>query len=288
MNFRPLFLAPVGVAAALACQAAPPTTAAPSATPAAPAATDWRTVDPANLLVIDTNKGRILVELWPQVAPASVAQIVALTKAGFYNGRSFFRVIDGFMDQTGDPQDNGQGGSTRPNLPPEFTFRHDPSDMTVIVDSQAQLDSGFVGQAPAFSQKANLADLTADHKINGIVTFCSGVLGMARAQDPGSGNSQFFLMRGAQDHLNGQYTAAGRVVAGMDVVRQIKTGEPVADPQDKMLTVRLASDMPAAQRPTVRVVDTRSPWFAAEVARVKAQKLVGVSPCDIDIPSDVK
>jgi peptidylprolyl isomerase len=287
MKFRSLFLAPL--AAALTCQAAPAPTPAPAASTAAvPTAADWRTVDPANLLVIDTNKGRILVELWPQLAPAAAAQVKALASSGFYNGRSFFRVIDGFMDQTGDPQDNGQGGSTRPNLPPEFTFRHDPADMTVIDNTQGTSDIGFVGPAPAITQKAALAELTADHKVNGIVTFCAGVVGIARAQDTSSGNSQFFLMRGDQDHLDGQYTAVGRVVAGMDAVRQIKTGEPVAAPQDKMLTVRMAADIPAAQRPTVRVADTRSPWFTGEIARVKAEKLVGVSPCQIDIPSQVK
>jgi peptidylprolyl isomerase len=284
MNLRTLGLAALAAIAAVACDAAP----APTPTPAAPAASDWRTVDPANLLVIDTNKGRILVELWPQVAPVAAAQVAALAKAGFYNGRSFFRVIDGFMDQTGDPQDNGQGGSTRPNLPPEFTFRHDASDMAVILDSASQADAGFIGPVPAVSQKAALGELTADHKVNAFAAFCAGVVGMARAQDTSSGNSQFFLMRGTQDHLDGQYTAVGRVVAGLDVVRQIKTGEPVEAPQDKMLTVRMASDIPAAQRPTVQVVDTRSPWFAAAVARVKAEKIVGATPCDLDIPSQVK
>jgi peptidylprolyl isomerase len=286
MKFQALSPATLGAVVVLAGAAAADPASTPA--PAAPTSADLRTVDPANLLVIDTNKGRILVELWPQVAPASAAQVRALASAGFYNGRSFFRVIDGFMDQTGDPQDNGQGGSTRPNLPPEFTFRHDPADMAAIVDSQAEADSGFIGPAPAVSQKGGLADLTADHKVNAIATFCAGVVGMARAQDTSSGNSQFFLMRAAQDHLDGQYTAVGRVVSGLDVVRQIKTGEPVDPPQDKMLTVRMAADMPAAQRPTVRVVDTRSPWLAAEIARVKAEKVVGVTPCDIDIPSQVK
>ena len=283
MKFRALFLAPL--AASLACQAAP--ASAPTLAP--PMVADMRTVDPANLLVIDTNKGRILVELWPQIAPLAAAQVKALASSGFYNGRSFFRVIDDFMAQTGDPQDNGQGGSTRPNLPPEFTFRYDPSDPMVMVDdSLSNADAGFIGQVPARSQKGSLADLTADHKVNAAVSFCPGVMGMARAQDTSSGNSQFFLMRAAQSHLDGQYTAVGRVVSGLDVVRQIKTGEPVAAPQDKMLTVRLASDMPAALRPTVRVVDTKSPWFAREIAKVKAEKVVGASACDIDIPSEVK
>src|ERR1700733_5050261 len=75
--------------------------AAPVATAAAPAATDWRTPDPQDILVIDTNRGRIMVELSPKVAPQSAARMRDLARAGFYDGRSFFRVIDNFMDQTG-------------------------------------------------------------------------------------------------------------------------------------------------------------------------------------------
>ena len=158
----------------------------------------------------------------------------------------------------------------------------------VIVDDAGARDTGFIGGAPVISQKTALADLTADHKVNADVDFCAGVVGMARTQDPTSGNSQFFLMRSAGDSLNGQYTAVGRVVSGLDVVRQIKTGEPVEAPQDKMLTVRVLADMPAATRPSVRVIDTTGPWFAAEVAHVRAEKVVGATPCDLDIPSQVK
>ena len=100
-------------------------TAAPGAMAAAPTAADWRTPDPQDILVIDTNRGRIMIELSPKVAPQSAARVRDLARAGFYDGRAFFRVIDNFMDQTGDPTDTGAGGSSQPNLPPEFTFRRD-------------------------------------------------------------------------------------------------------------------------------------------------------------------
>ena len=70
-----------------------------AATPApAPSANDWRAVDAANTMVIDTNKGRVFVELYPEAAPNSVARVEALTRRGFYDGLTFFRVIDDFMD----------------------------------------------------------------------------------------------------------------------------------------------------------------------------------------------
>jgi peptidylprolyl isomerase len=261
---------------------------APTAPVAAPTDADWRTPDPQNVLVIDTNKGRIIVEMNPAAAPASVARIQDLARAGFYDGRSFFRVIDNFMDQTGDPQDNGQGGSTKPDLPAEFTFRRDAQTPLVVVTKAAGVESGFLGSLPVISQTMDLGLLTADHKVNAWGTFCPGVGGMARAEAPNSGNSQFFLMRGAVPNLDQKYTTWGRAISGLDVISAIKTGEPVPAPQDKMLKVRLLSDIPAAERPVVRVIDPAGPWFRAMAERVKTQKVIDFSICDLDFPAQVK
>lgn len=72
--------------------------------------------------------------------------------------------------------------------------------------------------------------------------FKRGIVGMARAGDPNSANSQFFIMFAEGSFLNGKYTVVGEVVQGMDVVDKIKRGEPVADP-DKMVKVQVASDI---------------------------------------------
>src|SRR5690606_33184545 len=72
---------------------------------------DWRVIAPENLLVIDTAKGRVLVELAPLVAPLSVERIRTLADQGFYDGLTFHRVLAGFMAQTGDPEGTGAGGS---------------------------------------------------------------------------------------------------------------------------------------------------------------------------------
>lgn len=276
--------------------AAPPSDATPAAAltpkPAAaatpPTEADWRTPDPQNVLVIDTTKGRIFFELDPLVAPQAVARVRQLTRQGFYDGRTFFRVIDGFMDQTGDPKEDGTGGSSLPNLPPEFSFRRSNDMPFVPVTKAGGAEAGFIGALPVISQSMDLGLLTADHKVGAYVTFCPGVGGLARADDPGSANSQFFLMRAAHDNLDQKYAAWGRVIAGEDVVRAIKTGEPPAPPADKMTKVQLLADMPAAGRPQVRVIDPRGPWFKAMIDRTRAEKVVDFSLCDVDLPSQVK
>ena len=255
---------------------------------APPSEADWRTPDPQNVLVIDTSKGRVFVELAPLVAPATVARVRDLARSGFYDGRAFFRVIDGFMDQTGDPQDNGQGGSTQPNLPPEFTFRRGASTPMVTVTKTNGLDAGFIGSLPVLSQGMDLAVLTADNKVKAWGTFCPEVAGMARADPPDSGNSQFFLMRELHGDLDQKYTPFGRAIGGLDVIRSIKTGEPPAPPMDTMTKVRVLADLPPGQRPTVRVIDPAGPWFRALVERVRVQKVIDFSVCDLDFPSQIK
>ena len=89
--------------------------------------------DPANQVILTTKNGPVTIQLRPDLAPKHVAQIEKLTKAGFYNGLKFHRVIDGFMAQTGDPTGTGGGGSKEPDLPAEF--------------SSAPFERGTVGMA---------------------------------------------------------------------------------------------------------------------------------------------
>ena len=77
--------------------------------------------DPENTLLIETTKGRVVIEMRPDLAPNHVARIKDLAGAGFYDGVVFHRVIPGFMAQTGDPTGTGSGGSDLPNLKAEFS-----------------------------------------------------------------------------------------------------------------------------------------------------------------------
>lgn len=153
----------------------------------------------ANTVYLNTKDGRITIELRPDLAPKTVAQIKTLINQHFYDGIVFHRVIDGFMAQTGDPTGTGMGGSKLPDLPAEFTS----------------------------------------------TPFKRGTLGMARAQDPNSANSQFFICLGDASFLNGKYTVFGEVTSGMDIVDKIKKGSSddngKVDNPDKIVTMRMAS-----------------------------------------------
>lgn len=275
---KKIALAIVAALSALSLVVAPGRAASP-----APGPGDWRPLDADNTLVIDTNKGRIIVELYPLAAPATVAQVKTLARQHLYDGLTFFRVIDGFMDQTGDPKNDGTGGSSLPNLPAEFTFKHAPGvGVTDITPIPAGV-IGYLGAMPVVSAPAALAALTVDGKVKTFGLFCTGVIGMARAEAEDTGNSQFFLMRAEHFDLDQKYTAFGRVVQGQAVVDAIKTGEPVSDPQDKMLTVQVLADMPAASRPNLQVLDTAGAYFKAEAARLRAVRRDDFNPCAVPI-----
>jgi peptidylprolyl isomerase len=251
-------------------------------------ASDWRTPDPNNVVVIETNKGRIIAELYPEAAPNHIERVRSLVKSGFYDGQTFFRVIGDFMAQTGDPQNTGMGGSDQPNLTAEFTFRRG-ADMPVADGFKVGANqAGWMKSLPVTSQNPALAVMTVDRKVATWGNFCSGVLGMARAGDPDSANSQFFFMRQANASLDKAYTAFGRVLTGLDVVRAIKTGEPVPDPQDKMISVKLLADLPADKRPSIQVMDTGSTTFKALVTKRQGEMGGGFTNCDVDVPVQVK
>ena len=164
--------------------------------------------DPENTIVMDTTKGKVVIELLPDLAPGHVGRIKELTREGAYDGVVFHRVIDGFMAQTGDvqygnsnspsfnPSRAGMGGSSKPDLKAEFSN----------------------------------------------VNHARGVCSMARAQNPNSANSQFFICFEDAGFLNRQYTVWGQVIEGMENVDQIKRGEPVQDP-DKIVSMKVAADI---------------------------------------------
>jgi len=254
---------------------------------AATAATPgYRPVDAENTLVIDTNKGRVIVEMYPELAPQHVERMKTLTRQGFYNGLKFHRVIEGFMAQTGDPKGTGEGNSSLPNVPGEFIIRRDTTlDITPLKTERGIL-TGYVKALPVQSQVNDLMAITKDSKVETWGLYCSGTLGMARAGDPNSANSQFFLMRSYTDALERKYTAFGMTLVGLDVVRKLKLGEPPVDP-DVMTKVQVLADMPEADRPKIEVMDTHSPEFAAVIEAKRKLSPAGLTGCDVPVPVKV-
>ena len=105
----------------------------------------------------------------------------------------------------------------------------------VIAGFMAQTGDGARGDGTGGSKYPNLPAEFSN------VPFKRGVVGMARANDPNSANSQFFIMYADGAFLNGKYTVVGEVLSGMEVVDKIKKGEPVVDP-DRMTRVQVAAD----------------------------------------------
>lgn len=253
---------------------------------------DWRTVAPENLWVIDTTKGRVLVELEPRIAPAHIQRITTLTERNFYDGLKFHRVIPDFMAQTGDPQGTGQGGSDLPDLAGEFSFRRGRDSGFTPLANAGSGNLGFVGGAPVLTQPDAQMFINADMKVNAVPLFCAGSAGMARAGSPNSANSQFFLMTGANEMLNGGYTVFGRVVQGLDVVKSLKAGAEASDGAvsegaDSMTRVRLASSLPQNERPSVRVAVAGGAPFNAAVEAARAAKGSAFTICDVEVPVQV-
>ena len=159
-----------------------------------------------NQLTIQLKSGPVVIQLMPDVAPQHVARIKELANKGAYDNVAFHRVIEGFMAQTGDVQ----FGNMEKNFAPD----------------QAGMGGSDLPNLPAEFSK---------------IPFERGVIGMARAQDPDSANSQFFIMFAPGEFLNGQYTVVGKVVSGMELVDKIKLGDQnnngsVTDP-DRMIKV---------------------------------------------------
>ena len=167
--------------------------------------------DPENTMIIQLKDGEVVVALRPDLAPKHVEQIRALVRGGEYDNVAFHRVIEGFMAQTGDVEFGDMG-------------------------------SGYNSQRVGTGGSA-LPDLPAEFSRE---SFARGTVGMARAQNPNSANSQFFITFAPATFLDGQYTIVGTVESGMEFVDNIKRGDQaqngaVTDP-DRMVSVRIAAD----------------------------------------------
>lgn len=266
----------------------PPTATGKPAAPSEPAlaskvvfpAEDWRVLNPENALIYETTKGRIIVELAPEMAPGHVERVKMLAREGFYNGLTFHRVVADFMAQGGDPKGDGTGGSDQPDLRAEFNFRRGANSNFVRAVDRGGATIGWMGTIPVTSQTDLLMERTSDKKVAAWGNHCLGVASMARGSDENSANSQFFLMRAAYPTLDRRYTIWGRAVVGTDVIRAFKVGEPVVDP-DRMISVRVLADVPEADRPTVMVQRTNGPTFQARLKATLEQRGAAFSNCDL-------
>ncbi len=254
---------------------------------------DWRDLDPENTLYIKTKHGTFVIELYPEIAPKHVKQIKELTRQGFYNDIVFHRVIDGFMNQTGDPRGDGTGDSSLPDIKGEMVFRRSPSDMKLVligneISPLGDVETGFYKALPMASKPAAQAMLTKDGKVEAFGLHCKGIASMARGQSVDSANSQFFLMRANYPSLNAKYTVWGTVLWGRDALDKIKegvVGQTKNFVPDVMEKVQIAADVPKSERINVQVLKTDSKAFREYVKSKKGKGGKYPSICDIEVPN---
>jgi|CXWL01.1.fsa_nt_gi peptidylprolyl isomerase len=264
-----------------------------AAAQSAPDPRNWRALEPENTLYIDTVHGRVVIEMYPEVAPRHVERIKTLTRAGYYDGLTFHRVIGRFMAQTGDPFGTGEGASNLPDLREEFTFRRGPDMPFVLASRQTDSLLGFYKTLPIETQPDAQMEASATGRVLSSAIHCDGVASMARngrnaqgVDQVNSANSQFFIMRGARASLNKGYSIWGRVVWGQDAVMALAEGEPPPTP-DRMLAVRVASDLPESERAPIYVLRTDGPRFRELIDDTRRERRADFSVCDVQIPARV-
>jgi len=244
---------------------------------AATVANAWHAIDPANALVVDTTKGRIIVQLEPRLAPHAVERVKRLARMHVYDGLLMWRVVDspGFnFVQTGDPHNHDGDRSSLPDLRAEFDAVIPASQIRFVRSGLAP--EGFLGAIPVGASFAS-----GKPRVWG--AYCDGVMGMGRERDVDSANAEIFFMRGTTRNFDHDYTVVGRILVGLNVIRAAAVGVPPAHP-DRMLRVRVLSDLPAAARPSIEVLDTRSAEFDTIVASARRARGADFSVCDISVP----
>jgi peptidylprolyl isomerase len=223
------------------------------------AAQEWSRIDPENVIVIDTSKGRLVIEARPEIAPQAVARVKRLAREGVYDGLQIHRVVEHFVAQTGNPNNRDGGASAYPNLPPEFVFRLKPGDATLLAVKSSDGVAGFLGSVPFAGAAMTEADRASDGTLRAWGAYCSGVAGMGRQAGRDTANSEIFFMLEAARRLDRDYTAWGRIVNGMPVLRSLYVGSPPPTP-DLMRRVRVLAVPTARSRDTApRARSSRAP-----------------------------
>jgi peptidylprolyl isomerase len=206
-----------GVALAQQSPATPIPATSTTAAPAAAVNSSWQLLPQDNLLYLETDQGRIVILLAPQFAPEHVKRVKQLVKAGFYDGVTFYRVIEGFVAQFGVPEHEW---GTRAKLTPmkaEFSWPVRSGDPYLLVQRPDLLaeETGF-NQGFAVAREQNQEWLV----------HCPGVVNMARANEPDTGVADIAIMMGqATRHLDKNMSAFGKVIWGQYAINRIRRGD---------------------------------------------------------------
>ena len=255
-------------------------------------ASAWRAIDPDDLLVLDLNGGgRVVVQLAPAFTPIHVANVKALARSSYWDGATVYRVQDNYVAQWGNNESEKPwpaGVNAKP--PAEYARTVKGLAITPLGSPDPYApQSGFADGWPvAYSTTGDWAT----------VAHCYGTVGVGRGlEDTGTGGELYAIIGHAPRHMDRNLAVVGRVIEGIDKLSSLPRGtEALGFYKDQaqyvpIKALRLASQMPAADRPAFEYMDTRSASFA-DYLRVRShrnddfyrQPAAGADLCNVQVP----
>lgn len=247
---------------------------------------DWRPLDPENTLYLELPRGRVVIELAPRFAPLHVAAIKTLTRARYFDALGIIRVQDNYVAQWGDP-DN------RHPLPPGIGKVAPEFDSLLKADMPfTRLPDGDI-YAPevGFSDGLPVARSTPLHRT--WLAHCYGMVGVGRDMDvqSGSGAELYVVIGHAPRHLDRNVALVGRVLQGVELLSSLPRGSESmgfyskSEAPTPIKSIRIAADVPQAERSHLEVIRTDSAAFAAliESRRNRPEEFFQVPAGHIDL-----
>ena len=223
---------------------------------------DWRALDPQSTLYMDLPQGRVVIELAPEFAPKHVANIRVLAQEKYFDGLAIMRSQDNYVVQWGDPDGKKPFGKAQKTLAAEFTRSAVGLKFTALPDPDTYAaQTGFVAGFPTARESA---------RGSAWLVHCYGMVGAGRDNDVNSGGgAELYVVTGnAPRQLDRNITLVGRVVQGMDVLSTMPRGRGAMGfyekPEERtpITQIRVAADVPAAERSNLEVLKTDTQTFA--------------------------
>ncbi|MFC2954194.1 peptidylprolyl isomerase [Marinicaulis aureus] len=241
---------------------------------------DWRTLDPENLLVIELERGRVVVALSEKLAASHTAQLKALAREGFYDGLSFYRVIDGFVAQGGDVFETREIKTAEKSLAAMFDESlTDAMKFTPIKDVD-----GYAPQVGFIDSEAVGVGGDRVWKLH-----CTGAMAMARGNEKDTGGTEFYIAIQPQRYLDRNLTVFGNVVEGMEHVQRLRRVAPPESEDDdrgeEIISIRVAADLPEDEQPALEIMRSDTPTFAdyVEARRNRPEEFFYFRPDHVDV-----
>jgi len=224
---------------------------------------DYRVPSADDLLYLELDIGLVIIELNPLFAPKHIAQIKKLARSNFYNGLTFYRVIDGFVAQAGTNADEDYGNKNFEmknkslQLPIESRIT-DTDNKTFTLVQSPDMFAAQTGFIDGFGVAKN-----GDDSLTWL-THCPGVIGMSRNNDPNTATTDFYIAIGqAPRYLDSITSIFGRVIYGMDIVQKINRGKAenkgIFDDISKATKIKkisIASDLPKNKQNKIMIERT--------------------------------